>query len=52
MKEKIRFTDIFTLVENAVDSIPHQSTVTLDSLEEDDLKARDMVRRAVGIKEE
>lgn len=51
LKEKIKFTDIFTLVEGAVDSLPHCDTVTLDSLEEDDLKARAFVRESVGIKE-
>lgn len=51
LKEKIKFTDIFTLVEGAVDSLPHCDTVTLDSLEEDDLKARAFVRESIGIKE-
>lgn len=51
LKEKIGFTDIFTLVEEAVNSIPHKSTVTLDSLEEDDKLAREFVKTAVGIKE-
>ena len=50
LKEKIKFTDIFTLVENAVDSLPHQDSVTLDSLEEDDIKARAFVKAAAGIK--
>ncbi|MBE6650439.1 MAG: 1-deoxy-D-xylulose-5-phosphate reductoisomerase [Ruminococcaceae bacterium] len=45
LKEKIRFTDIFTLVEEAVNTLPHQSTVTLDSLEEDDVLAREFVNR-------
>ncbi len=51
LKEKIRFTDIFTLVEEAVNSLPHHDTVTLDSLEEDDATARSFVKSVVGIKE-
>ena len=46
LKEKIRFTDIFTLVEEAVNSVPHRDTVTLDSLEEDDILAREFVNRS------
>lgn len=46
LKEKIRFTDIFTLVEEAVNSIPHRNTITLDTLEEDDILAREFVNRS------
>ncbi len=49
LKEKIRFTDIFTLVEEAVNSLPRRNTVTLDSLEEDDLLARSFIKSVVGI---
>ncbi|MBQ5801293.1 MAG: 1-deoxy-D-xylulose-5-phosphate reductoisomerase [Clostridia bacterium] len=45
---KIKFTDIFNLVEKAVDSLPHKTTLTLDSLEEDDRAARKWVRREIG----
>ena len=47
LKEKIRFTDIFDLVEEAVDAIPHRDIVTLDNLEEDDALAREFVRGAI-----
>lgn len=43
LKEKIRFVDIFTLVEDAVNKLPHANTVTLDSLEEDDRLAREFI---------
>ena len=52
LKEKIKFTDIFELVKHAVYSLAHSGKVTLDSLEEDDLAARELVRRTVGIKAE
>lgn len=52
LKEKIRFIDIFTLVEEAVNTIPHSDKITLDSLEADDISAREYVRKAVGIKDE
>lgn len=47
LKEKIRFVDIFTLVEDAVNNLPHVENVTLDSLEEDDRLAREFVRESV-----
>lgn len=47
LKEKIRFTDIFTLVEEAVNTLPHTDTVTVDSLEADDLMAREFVRTVI-----
>ncbi len=50
LKEKIRFTDIFTLVEEAVDSLSAKTEMTLDTLEEDDIRAREFVRNKVGIK--
>lgn len=52
LKEKIGFTQIFELVEEAVDSVAHRNNITLDSLEEDDVLAREFVRAAVGIKEQ
>jgi 1-deoxy-D-xylulose-5-phosphate reductoisomerase len=45
---KIKFIDIFTLVEGAVNSLPHKKEITLDSLEEDDGLAREWVRREIG----
>ena len=48
LEEKIRFTDIFTLVEEAVNALPHKRDITLDSLEEDDRTARDFVRNALS----
>ncbi len=51
LKEKIRFIDIFTLVEDAVRCLPHTEAITLNSLEEDDLLSRDFVRKSVGIKD-
>ncbi len=44
LQEKIKFTDIFTLVEGAVNALPFTPSVTLDSLEEDDRVAREWVR--------
>ena len=44
LEEKIRFIDIFSLVEDAVNSIPHRKLVTIDNLEEDDALAREFVR--------
>ena len=48
LEEKIRFTDIFTLVEEAVNALPYKRDITLDSLEEDDRNARDFVRNALS----
>ncbi len=45
LQKKIKFTDIFTLVEGAVNSLPFTPTVTLDSLEEDDRVAREWVKK-------
>ena len=47
LEEKIKFTDIFTLVEEAVNKLPHNDNVTLDSLEEDDRVARDFVKALI-----
>ncbi len=49
LKGKIKLTDIFTLVEAAVDSLPHNDTITLDSLEKDDALAREFVRQSAQI---
>lgn len=48
LKEKIRFTDIFTLVEEAVNAVPHRDVVTLDNLEEDDMLAREAVASLIN----
>lgn len=47
LKEKIGFTQIFDLVEEAVNSLPHTEEITLDSLEEDDTVAREFVRKVI-----
>ena len=51
LNEKIKFTDIFTLVEEAVNTLKFEKSITLDSLENDDFFAREFVRKSVGIKE-
>ncbi len=50
LQEKIRFLDIFTLVEDAVRDIEFTPAVTLDSLERDDALAREYVMNKAGVK--
>ncbi len=50
LEKKIRFLDIFTLVEDAVNSLDFEKNITLDSLEKDDLLAREFVKKKRGNK--
>lgn len=43
LENKIKFTDIFTLVEDATRSIPYEPNVTLETVESFDLLAREYV---------
>lgn len=45
LQEKIRFIDIFDVVEEAVVALPFRENITLESLEEDDRLAREYVRK-------